>query len=83
MGPLNAVIAALAAITWWALRPRRIRRRPALGCGYGAMLLMLLLGNLLSSYVYQFAILIQAALQVITLGLLARWNQATRPSPVA
>ena len=47
------------------------------------MLLMLLLGNLLSSYVYQFAILIQAALQVITLGLLARWNQATRPSPVA
>lgn len=80
---LNAVIAALAAITWWALRPRRIRRRPALGCGYGAMLLMLLLGNLLSSYVYQFAILIQAALQVITLGLLARWNQATRPSPVA
>ena len=80
---LNAVIAALAAITWWALRPRRIRRRPALMCGYGAMLLMLLLGNLLSSYVYQFAILIQAALQVITLGLLARWNQATRPSPVA
>ena len=80
---LNAVIAALAAITWWALRPRRIRRRPALRCGYGAMLLMLLLGNLLSSYVYQFAILIQAALQVITLGLLARWNQATRPSPVA
>jgi hypothetical protein len=80
---LNAVIAALAAITWWALRPRRIRRRPALRCGYGAMLLMLLLGNLLSSYVYQFAILIQAALQVITLGLLVRWNQATRPSPVA
>ena len=80
---LNAVIAALAAITWWALRPRRIRRRPALRCGYGAMLLMLLLGNLLSSYVYQFAILIQVALQVITLGLLARWNQATRPSPVA
>jgi uncharacterized membrane protein len=80
---LNAVIAALAAITWWALRPRRIRRRPALRCGYGAMLLMLLLGNLLSSYVYQFAILIEAALQVITLGLLVRWNQATRPSPVA
>ena len=80
---LNAVVAALAAITWWALRPRRIRRRLALGSGYGAMLLMLLVGNLLSSYVYQFAILIQVALQVITLGLLARWDQVTRPTTVA
>jgi uncharacterized membrane protein YwzB len=75
---LNAVVAALAAMTWWALRPRRIRRRLALRCGYGAMLLMLLLGNLLSSYVYQFAILIEVALQVITLGLLVRWDHATR-----
>jgi hypothetical protein len=80
---LNAVVAALAGIAWWAFRPRRIRRRLALRCGYGAMLLMLLLGNLLSSYVYQFAILIEVTLQVITLGLLARWDQATRPSPVA
>jgi hypothetical protein len=80
---LNAVVAALAAITWWALRPRRIRRRLALRCGYGAMILMLLLGNLLSSYVYQFAILIQVALQVITLGLLVRWDQMTRPTTVA
>jgi len=80
---LNAVVAALAAITWWALRPRRIRRRLALGCGYGAMFLMLLLGNLLSSYVYQFAILIQVALQVVTLGLLVRWDQVTRPTTVA
>ena len=47
------------------------------------MLLMLLLGNLLSSYVYQFAILILVALQVITLGLLLRWDQATRPTTVA
>jgi hypothetical protein len=80
---LNAVVAALAAITWWALRPRRIRRRLALRCGYAAMFLMLLLGNLLSSYVYQFAILIQVALQVITLGLLLRWDQVTRPTAVA
>jgi hypothetical protein len=80
---LNAVVAALAGITWWAMRPGRIRRRLALRCGYGAMLLMLLLGNLLSSYVYQFAILIQVALQVITLGLLVRWDQVTRPTTVA
>src|SRR5215203_2704796 len=80
---LNAVVAALAGITWWALRPGRIRRRLALRCGYGAMLLMLLLGNLLSSYVYQFAILIQVALQVITLGLLVRWDQVIRPTTVA
>jgi hypothetical protein len=80
---LNAVVAALAGITWWALRPGRIRRRLALRCGYGAMLLMLLLGNLLSSYVYQFAILIQVAFQVITLGLLVRWDQVIRPTTVA
>jgi hypothetical protein len=42
------------------------------------MLLMLLLGNLLSSYVYQFAVLLEATLQVLTLGLLARWEHATR-----
>jgi len=80
---LNAVVAAIAGITWWALRPRRIRRRLALRCGYSAMLLMLVLGNLLSSYVYQFAILIEVALQVITLGFLVRWDQATRSSTVA
>ena len=32
------------------------------------MLLMLCSGNLLSSYVYQFAVLIQVTLQMITLG---------------
>jgi hypothetical protein len=42
------------------------------------MLLMLLLGNLLSSYVYQFAVLLEAMLQVITLALLVRWDRATR-----
>ena len=78
---LNAVIAALAGIAWWALRPKRLRRQIALSCGYGAMLLMLLLGNLLSSYVYQFAILVEVALQIITLGLLIRWDHATRPTP--
>jgi hypothetical protein len=76
---LNSVVTALAGLTWWALRPRRLRRRLALRCGYGALLMMLLLGNLLTSYVDQFAILIEAALQVVTLGLLARWSQATRP----
>jgi hypothetical protein len=80
---LNALVAALAGIAWWALRPRRLRRQIALSCGYGAMLLMLLLGNLLSSYVYQFAILVEVALQVITLGLLLRWDQATRPAPLS
>jgi uncharacterized membrane protein YwzB len=79
---LNAVVALLAGITWWALRPGRVRRRVALSRGYGAMLLMLLLGNLLSSYVYQFAVLLEATLQVITLGLLVRWDHATRPSTV-
>jgi len=76
---LNAVIAVLAGITWWALRPGRLRRRLALRCGYSAMLLMLLLGNLLSSYVYQFAVFLEATLQVITLALLVRWDHATRP----
>jgi hypothetical protein len=80
---LNAVVAVLAGITWWALRRRRLRRRLALSCGYGAMLLMLLLGNLLSSYVYQFAVLLEATLQIITLGLLVRWDRATRPVTVA
>ncbi|MFL6047035.1 MAG: hypothetical protein ACJ72M_18260 [Propionibacteriaceae bacterium] len=80
---LNAIVAALAGIAWWALRPKRLRRQIALSCGYGAMLLMLLLGNLLSSYVYQFAILVEVGLQVITLGLLLRWDQATRPAPVS
>jgi hypothetical protein len=77
---LNAVIAVLAGISWWALRPRRLRRRLALRGGYGAMLLMLLLGNLLSSYVYQFAVLLEATFQVVTLALLVRWDHATRPS---
>jgi uncharacterized membrane protein YwzB len=77
---LNAVVAVLAGITWWALRTGRLRRRLALSCGYGAMLLMLLLGNLLSSYVYQFAVLLEAMFQVITLTLLVRWDRATRPS---
>jgi uncharacterized membrane protein YwzB len=80
---LNAVVAVLAGITWWALRPGRIRRHLALRCGYGAMLLMLVLGNLLSSYVYQFAVMLEATFQVITLALLARWDQATRPPVVA
>ena len=80
---LNAVVAVLAGITWWALRRRRLRRRLALSCGYGAMLLMLLLGNLLSSYIYQFAVLLEATLQIITLGLLVRWDRATRPVTVA
>lgn len=80
---LNAVVAVLAGITWWALRRRRLRRRLALSCGYGAMLLMLLLGNLLSSYIYQFAVLLEATLQIITLGLLVRWDRATRPATVA
>ena len=79
---LNAVIAGLAGISWWALRPGRLRRRLALRCGYSAMLLMLLLGNLLSSYVYQFAVFLEATLQVITLGLLVRWDHATRPAMV-
>jgi hypothetical protein len=48
-----------------------------------ALAVLLLLGNLLSSYVYQFAILIQVALQVITLGLLVRWDQVIRPTTVA
>ncbi len=80
---LNAVVAVLAGITWWALRPGRLRRRLAVSCGYGAMLLMLVLGNLLSSYVYQFAVLLEATLQIITLGLLVRWDRATRPAAVA
>ena len=79
---LNIVVAVLAGIAWWALRPRRLRRRLALRCGYAAILLMLLLGNLLSSYVDQFAVLVEATLQIITLGLLVRWDQATRPSNV-
>jgi uncharacterized membrane protein YwzB len=79
---LNALVAVLAGITWWALRRGRLRRRLALSCGYGAMLLMLLLGNLLSSYVYQFAVLLEATFQVITLTLLVRWDRATRPSMV-
>lgn len=79
---LNIVVAVLAGIAWWALRPRRLRRRLALRCGYAAILLMLILGNLLSSYVEQFAVLIEATLQVIVLALLARWDFATRPSDV-
>jgi hypothetical protein len=47
------------------------------------MLLMLLLGNLLSSYVDQFAVLTEAALQIVALGLLARWDHATRSPTIA
>jgi hypothetical protein len=80
---LNVMVTVLAGLSWWALRPGRVRRRLALRCGYGAMLLMLLLGNLLSSYVDQFAVLTEAALQIIALGLLARWDHATRSPTVA
>jgi hypothetical protein len=79
---LDIVVSVLAGIAWWALRPRRLRRRLALRCGYAALLLMLLLGNLLSSYVDQFAVLIEGALQVITLGLLMRWDRATRQTSI-
>jgi len=40
------------------------------------MLSQLVSGNLLSSYVNQFAVLVAAALQVLALGLLARWDHA-------
>ena len=75
---LNVVVTTLAGISWWALRPGRLRRRLALRCGYLAMLLLLVLGNLLSSYVDQFTVLAEAALQVLALGLLARWDHTTR-----
>jgi hypothetical protein len=75
---LNAVVTILTGISWWALRPSRLRRRLALRCGYSAMLSLLVLGNLLTSYVDQFAVLVEAALQVLALGLLARWDHATR-----
>jgi hypothetical protein len=80
---LNVMVTVLAGLTWWALRQGRVRRRLALRCGYGAMLLMLLLGNLLSSYVDQFAVLAEATLQIIAIGLLARWDHATRSPTVA
>jgi hypothetical protein len=75
---LNAMVTILTGISWWSLRPSRLRRRLALRCGYGAMLSQLVLGNLLSSYVDQFAVLVAAALQVLALGLLARWDHTTR-----
>ncbi len=77
---LNAVVTILTGICWWALRPSRLRRGLALRCGYSAMLLLLVLGNLLSSYVDQFAVLAEAALQVLALALLARWDHTTRAS---
>jgi hypothetical protein len=80
---LNAVVTILTGISWWSLRPSRLRRRLALRCGYGAMLSLLVLGNLLSSYVDQFAVLVAAALQVLALGLLARWDHTTRASTSA
>jgi hypothetical protein len=47
------------------------------------MLSLLVLGNLLSSYVNQFAVLVAAALQVLAFALLARWDHTTRASTVA
>jgi hypothetical protein len=80
---LNGVVTILTGISWWSLRPRRLRRRLALRCGYSAMLSLLVLGNLLSSYVDQFAVLVVAALQVLALGLLVRWDRTTRASTTA
>ena len=76
---LGAAVAVMAGLSFWSMRPSRLHRRRALRCGYGAMLTLLVLGNLLSSYVAQFAILIQAALQVAALALLLRWDRTTRP----
>ena len=76
---LGLVVAGLSGMAIWGMRPQRLRRTQALRYGYTAILLLLLLGNLLSSYVAQFTILAQAALQLAALGLLARWDRATRP----
>jgi hypothetical protein len=76
---LGAAVAVMAGLSFWSMRPSRLHRRRALRFGYAAMLTMLVLGNLLSSYVAQFAILIEAALQVAALGLLMRWDRTTRP----
>jgi hypothetical protein len=74
---LGAAVAAMAGLSCWAMRPTRVRRRRALRFGYAAMLTLLVLGNLLSSYVDQFAVLLEAALQVAAIGLLARWGRVT------
>jgi hypothetical protein len=76
---LGFTVAVLSGMAIWAMRPKHLRREQALRYGYTALLLLLLLGNLLSSYVSQFTILAQAAVQVAALGLLARWDRATRP----
>ena len=76
---LGFTAAVLSGMAIWAMRPKHLRREQALRYGYTALLLLLLLGNLLSSYVSQFTILAQAAVQVAALGLLARWDRATRP----
>jgi hypothetical protein len=74
---LGAAVATMAGLSWFAMRPSRVTRRRALRFGYGAMLTLLVLGNLLSSYVDQFAVLLEAALQVGAIGLLARWGRVT------
>jgi hypothetical protein len=76
---LGLAVAVMAGMAWWAMRPHRLRRERALRLGYGALLLLLLVGNLLASYVSQFAVFVQAAVQVGALGLLTRWDRATRP----
>jgi len=76
---LGFTVAVLSGMAIWAMRPKHLRREQALRYGYTALLVLLLLGNLLSSYVSQFTILAQAAVQVAALGLLARWDRATRP----
>jgi hypothetical protein len=77
---LGLTVAVLSGMAIWAMRPNHLRREQALRSGYTALLVLLLLGNLLSSYVSQFTILAQAAVQVAALGLLARWDRATGPS---
>src|SRR5215210_3867683 len=57
---LGLTVAVLSGMAIWAMRPKHLRREQALRYGYTALLVLLLLGNLLSSYVSQFTILAQA-----------------------
>ncbi len=72
----TAVAGVMSLIACVAMSPRRTRVRTAMRFGTIAMILLLVLANSLGAYASQFAVLADAAVQVITMGCLALWHQA-------
>lgn len=79
----TAVGGILALVAFRALRPGRVRAATAMRYGVAANVVLLVVANSFGAYTSQFSILLDAALQVLTLGALALWHRDWRQRALA